>query len=691
MGAFGALALLLAAIGLASRNTRSKLWPGALAAGGAALAAQSDSFWTMVLLGLLALWCTFLAVPWADAGWRGRYGFVKAVAIIALLSLWPSISNMSDGRIPCPEWLRERVDARLVAGLDLRGGMRLVYSVDVAEAVKDKRDLYFENMRRELALLYAGHEGEDLPTEETIASLRKFVKLEKPRTTVDTIRLTLLEGADPEKIDATFRKAFQPDIQTRQISPTEYEFSLKEASESSIRERAVSQAKDIILRRVDSMGLREASVSTRDEGIIVEVPGEDESSFEEIREIISKTARLDFKLVDDDSTFFDELRKNSEAASLPEGLSFEQQRAWRGVDADGEAIVGTTWGANILFAEGETHPQTLARLRTWSESLSVPDEREIGFQEWFSANDDGVFEQVGYNTIYLRSRTEVTGDMVLDAQATPEQGQGSFGGWNVSLRFNDQGRKSFARITTANVKRRFAIILDGMVESAPHINEAITGGSAQIGMGNDGSALNDAKQLELVLRSGALPAPISPSNEQLIGPSLGQESISLGVRGAAYGGLIVLIFMIFYYRRAGIIANISVLMNLFLQLAVLASFGASMTLPGIAGLALTLGMSVDANVLINERIREELRDGKSPRAAVELGYSKALSAIIDGQLTTLISGIVLAQYGTGPIKGFAVTLMVGVLCSIFSGVVVSRVLFDLWVRNINKDSKFNLG
>ena len=147
----------------------------------------------------------------------------------------------------------------------------------------------------------------------------------------------------------------------------------------------------------------------------------------------------------------------------------------------------------------------------------------------------------------------------------------------------------------------------------------------------------------------------------------------------------------FYYRKAGFIADISVLVNLLLQLAVLASFGASMTLPGIAGLALTLGMSVDANVLINERIREELRDGKSPRAAVELGYSKALSAIIDGQLTTLISGIVLAQYGTGPIKGFAVTLMVGVLCSIFSGVVVSRVLFDLWVRGINKDSQFNLG
>ena len=157
------------------------------------------------------------------------------------------------------------------------------------------------------------------------------------------------------------------------------------------------------------------------------------------------------------------------------------------------------------------------------------------------------------------------------------------------------------------------------------------------------------------------------------------------------GAILVLVFMVMYYRRAGIIADIAVSMNLFLQLAILASFDASMTLPGIAGLALTMGMSVDANVLINERIREELRGGKSPRAAIELGYSKALSAIVDGHLTTLISGVVLAQFGTGPIKGFAVTLIVGVLTSIFCGLVVTRVLFDLWVRGLGRTAKLDMG
>ena len=249
------------------------------------------------------------------------------------------------------------------------------------------------------------------------------------------------------------------------------------------------------------------------------------------------------------------------------------------------------------------------------------------------------------------------------------------------------------RITGANIGRRFAIILDNRIESAPVIQSRISGGTGVITMGSRDPEvqLRDSRKLELVLRSGALPAPISPTNEQRIGPSLGRDSIALGVQGAVGGGALVLVFMFLYYGGAGLIANLAVVLNLFLQLAVLATFGASMTLPGIAGLALTLGMSVDANVLINERMREEVRDGKSPRAAVEVAYSKALSAIVDGQLTTIIAGVVLAQYGTGPIKGFAVTLIVGVLCSIFTGVMVTRVLFDLWVRNLGSKGKLSLG
>jgi preprotein translocase subunit SecD len=261
------------------------------------------------------------------------------------------------------------------------------------------------------------------------------------------------------------------------------------------------------------------------------------------------------------------------------------------------------------------------------------------------------------------------------------------------LTFTDAGGTIFERITGENIKRRFAIILDDRVESAPVIQSRIPGGNASITMGSSDpqKQLEDSRKLELVLRSGALPAPITPSNEQHIGPSLGESSIDSSVRAALIGSIAVLAFMVLYYKRAGLFADIAVLFNLFLQLAILATFGATMTLPGIAGLALTIGMSVDANVLINERIRDEIREGKSPRAAVEIGYDRALSAILDGHVTTLISADVMSQFGTGPIKGFAVTLMVGVVVSVFTAVVVTRLLFDLWVRGMDRNAKLDIG
>lgn len=691
---FGGLAFLMALVGLMRRPQRLPLWLGAACAAGAAWFAHADGFGAMVALGLGALFALILALPVMDLGWRARMGVAASVVLLALLVLWPSLSSMTGGRVPVPEWVNERVGARLVAGLDLRGGLRLMYTVDVEEAIKDKRDRYYEDMRRELAKLYADHSGDEAPSEEVLEKLREKVELSAPRRPAQVIRLQVKEGADPGKIDARFRDLFKPDVETRVIDDRNFEFSIRQEAESQIRERAVSQAREIILRRVDELGLREASVSTRDEDIIVEVPGEDEQSFETIREIISQTARLEFKLLDDDSDFFAQLSQSAAPESLPEGLEFRQEIAPVGRDADGERVTEPSTYAFLAKQEGESSQQALQRLREWAATLTPPPDREIGFEVVKELVDEDTLQEqeVGWRTYLLRSRADITGDMIRDAAAVPDQSTQSLGGWHVVLTFTDQGGRSFERITGANVNRRFAIILDGRVESAPEIRDRIAG-QATITMGSrDPQAqLRDSRQLELVLRSGALPAPISPSNEQRIGPSLGRDSIRLGVEGAGAGAALVLLFMIFYYRRGGLIADTAVVLNLVLQLAILASFGASMTLPGIAGLALTMGMGVDANVLINERIREELRDGKSPRAAVELGFGKALSAIVDGQLTTLISGVVLAQYGTGPIKGFAVTLMVGVVCSIFTGLVVSRILFDLWVRNLGKKSTFSLG
>ncbi len=691
---FGAFFVVYGAIGYLSRAKRVPLWLGALFAAAGGGAAWSDSFWPMTVLGVFTLCAGFCATNIVDLNWRFRASIVLSVLTLGFFALWPSLDRGGLARVPCPHWVKERIDFRLVAGLDLRGGMRLVYTVDVEEAIKDRRDRYYEDMRTSLSKVFGLHSGDDRPTEETLVKLRDFAKVDAPRSPANTIRITLTDKADPSKVDARFLDQFRGDLTFSQSADKkEWNFRIKEESESAVRERAVGQAREIILRRVDELGLREASVSTRDEDIIVEVPGEDDKDFANIREIISQTARLEFKLLDDDMDYMAEVAKTATAETMPEGLEFLRETAPVGLDENGDQVNKPVTYAFLKKGEKEASQDALQRMREWAATLEPPPDRELGFEIVYETDPDTLKEsESGWRTYLLRSRAEITGDMVRDAIAQPDQ-QGSLGGWYVGIQFTDQGGRTFDRITGANVKRRFAIILDNRVESTPVILTRIAGGNASITMGSSDPQvqLRDARKLELVLRSGALPAPISPSNEQRIGPSLGSDSIRLGVQGAVGGGLLVLVFMVLYYRRAGLIADFAVATNLFLQLAVLATFGASMTLPGIAGLALTLGMSVDANVLINERIREELRQGKSPRAAVELGYGKALSAIVDGQLTTLISAVVLAQYGSGPIKGFAVTLMVGVTISIFTALVVSRVWFDLWVRGFGRLKKLDIG
>jgi len=692
---FAGFSLLLLLWGTLRRPKRWVLWAAGLFAALAAASTHYDAFWPMACCALLALWGAILGLKVIDTGWCARFGLTTVVTLLAALVLWPTLDVMSRGLIPCPRWIEERVTFRLTQGLDLSGGMRMVYSVDVDEAIKDKRDRYQEDMRVELARVFGFHQGSDRPTEEVYTKLREVVEVEAPRRAVNELRVTVKPPADPKKIDARFLAQFAGDLSyTRSEDQRSLVFSLRNQSETAIRERAVQQAREIILRRIDEMGLREAAVSTRDEDVIVEVPG-DREDFNTIREIISQTARLEFKLLADDDDFFGPIMASAKPESLPEGLEFRTEVAPVGMDEGGES---KTKSLTFVYMEKKPNEQSkdvLLRLREWVSTLNVPSDREVGFQLIYETDPDTQQErEAGYRTYFLRSRADITGDMIRDAMAMPDQDQGAMGGWHVALTFTDQGGRIFDRITGANIKRRFAIILDGRTESAPVIQSRISGGHAQITMGSGDPEIQvrDSKKLELVLKSGALPAPISPSNEQRIGPTLGLDSIRLALKGALLGSGLVLVFMVLYYKRAGFIANFAVALNLFLQLAILASFGASMTLPGIAGLALTIGMSVDGNVLINERIREELREGKSARAAVEIGYGKAFSAILDGHLTTLISGVVLAQYGTGPVKGFAVTLMVGVVASLFTSVVVSRVLFDMWVRGLmSRNAKLDLG
>jgi len=268
----------------------------------------------------------------------------------------------------------------------------------------------------------------------------------------------------------------------------------------------------------------------------------------------------------------------------------------------------------------------------------------------------------------LKKRTELSGAEIADARVSIDS---RYNEYAVTLKFNNKGARKFDKLTNAHVGERFAIILEGVVQSAPVIRERIAGGTAQI---TGSFTSEDARDLAIVLRAGALPAPVKVVEERSIGPSLGQDSVDQGMNSIIYGIIAVLIFMGVYYRLFGLVANVALVFNMLLITAAMSMIGSTLTLPGIAGIVLTIGMAVDANVLIFERIREEIRLGKTRLAAIDGGYDKALSTIVDANITTLIAAIVLFQFGSGPVKGFAVTLSVGILASMFTAIMVTRAI-----------------
>ncbi len=283
-----------------------------------------------------------------------------------------------------------------------------------------------------------------------------------------------------------------------------------------------------------------------------------------------------------------------------------------------------------------------------------------------------------YHMYVLKKEPELRGDQIADANvqigSDLQAGQAV-----VGMELTSEGAKVFSKVTGANVNKRLAIVLDSKIVSIPNITERIPSGRAQItGMAN----IDEAKDLAIVLRAGALPAPIEVIEERTVGPSLGQDSIRKGTSAALVGLGLVVLFMVAYYRLSGIIADIALFFNILIILAVLAGFHATLTLPGVAGIILTIGMAVDANVLIFERVREELRHGKTVRAAIDSGYARAFKTILDANVTTLLTALVLYQFGTGPIKGFALTLSIGILASMFTAIVVTRVIFDHFTTRV---------
>jgi preprotein translocase subunit SecD len=311
-----------------------------------------------------------------------------------------------------------------------------------------------------------------------------------------------------------------------------------------------------------------------------------------------------------------------------------------------------------------------------------PEEKESVLQEFADKIPEGdemlfgkiIDKETGVETdrVYLlKKQTLMTGDFLSEARVDIDQ---RYNEPSVSISFNSTGAKLFEQITTNNVKKRLAIILDENVYSAPVIQEPIAGGNAQI---SGTFTMQESRDLAIVLRSGSLPAPLRMLQNVTVGPSLGKDSIEAGLRAGIIGAILVVVFMLVYYRMSGLIADFALVLNIMCLLGVLSVFNATLTLPGIAGIILAIGMAVDSNVLMFERIREELRLGKTPRASIDSGYDKAFWTIFDSHVTTLITAIVLFQFGTGPIKGFAVTLGWGVFINLFTALIGTKTIFDL--------------
>ncbi|HET9327343.1 MAG TPA: protein translocase subunit SecD [Candidatus Eisenbacteria bacterium] len=430
---------------------------------------------------------------------------------------------------------------------------------------------------------------------------------------------------------------------------------------------AVDRAREVIERRVDQFGVAEPLIQKQGEDrIIVQLPGLTDR--ERARELIGRTALLEFKLV----------RSPEEVRNILARL--DSYLAARGAGAALDTTLrNTPLTGHFLDIQSSAFVRlddtsAVARLlATPGIDSIVPSDSQI---LWSS--DDENFQGVTGRLLWVVKRTpEMTGNSIATAEARVGLDQTNPGAWGVTMTMTPKGRADFARVTGNNVNRQLAIVLDSKVSSAPVIRERIPSGDASI-TGSFG--LEEAKDLGIVLRAGALPAPVRTIEERSVGPSLGSDSIQKGLMAGLIGSILVVVFMVFYYRLSGMIAILAMLLNMFYVVAALSGFGASLTLPGIAGLVLTIGMSVDANVLIFERIREELRNQKSVRQSVNLGYDRAFRTIMDSNLTTLICALFLFQFGTGPIKGFAVTLSIGLIANVFTAVLFTRLIYDYWLN-----------
>ena len=563
--------------------------------------------------------------------------------------------------------IRENRSKRIKLGLDLQGGMRVVLEVNVLKLIED------------LA------KNKDEVFTQIIKEVREEAKL-----------------SDESPVIIMRRK-----FEERQIRMSRYYGNLRDDNDrvtadlENESKKAIDRAIEIVGNRVDQYGVSEPSIQklggTR---INVELPGVSREG--EVRQLLQGTALLEFKLLKDPEVAYS-VMKAIDAALAAGTVDTTDTTAAAALDLSADTTKISTPDGELTPAQfAEKHPffaialisqqnpgeamvaeENRDRIRRWLDREDVKRVIPNDVQFIWSAKPQIVEGGKKYYTLYPVKRSpELTGGVVTTAQATLDP---SYNQPIVTMEMNSDGSREWARITGANVGKRIAIVLDDAVFSAPVVRGKIPGGHSQIeGMDN----LDEARLLEIVLKAGALPAPVEIIEQRSVGPSLGEDSIRAGLITSAVATVLTMFFMLLYYRTGGNVANIALILCLLFLLSVLAAFQGTLTLPGIAGIILTLAVAVDANVLIYERIREEVLTGKTFRASIDAGYDKAWSAILDSNVTTFITGIILYQFGSGPVQGFALTLMIGIVASMFTAIFVTHAIFGIMTDVFNKQPNF---
>lgn len=510
-------------------------------------------------------------------------------------------------------WQKYLAPAGLKLGLDLQGGMHLVLKVDLKKAIENNLDLSVQDLKEALA------EKKITVVRTASGDARKII-------------LTLPNTGALETVKQTITKDFPDlavDIQADQGTFPRIILSLKQSKIDFINNKAVDQSLEILRNRVDQFGVAEpAIVRQGTDEIVIQLPGVKDP--QRALNLIGRTAQLEFKLVDD-----------TPGINLPQLIA--------------QAIQTGQW------QEGGSRKKL---------NLALQSRLPAGSEIYFEKEVDKTTHKETRQPILLKSQVLMTGDMVKDAQVRVG---GNFNEPYVGLDLTGRGGAVFGQVTEKSVGKRLAIVLDDVVRSAPVIREKILGGSAQI---SGSFSYEEATDLAIVLRIGALPAPVEIVQNLTVGASLGQDSVNKGLMSGLLGTMLVVVFMAVYYRLSGVIANLCMVLNILLLFAGLAMMGGTLTLPGIAGIILSIGMAVDSNIVIFERMREEFALGKSVRSGVEAGFAKAFWTIIDAHVTTLITALALFLFGTGPIKGFAVTLSLGIIFNLFSTLFASRLFYD---------------